>query len=109
MPSYHASNTRFGGLLSCGQSHTYCRRLSRVGQDVVLEPHEFSCARAGRGMCRRLQLPCKLAWSITIHKSQGASLDAARIDLSKVAAAGEDVQRMPPSPPLPPPPSSLPS
>ena len=40
-------------------------------------------------LAARSQIPLKLAWSITIHKSQGSTLDRAEIDVSEAFAAGQ--------------------
>ena len=36
-----------------------------------------------KGLCSRLQIPICLAWTITVHKSQGLILEKAVIDLGK--------------------------
>src|SRR6202042_2636847 len=53
-----------------------------------VEPHSWSLSEDGRVRAEVSQLPLRLAWAITIHKSQGMSLDAAQIDLSRAFTPG---------------------
>lgn len=58
------------------------------GKKITVEPHTWSLSEDGRVKAEVTQLPLRLAWAITIHKSQGMSLDAAEIDLSKSFTPG---------------------
>jgi ATP-dependent exoDNAse (exonuclease V) alpha subunit len=55
---------------------------------ITVEPHSWSLSEDGLVRAEVTQLPLRLAWAITIHKSQGMSLDAAEIDLSRAFTPG---------------------
>lgn len=61
----------------------------RNGRIVRIEPEDFSTEVIGRGKCRRLQLPLKLAYAVTVHKAQGMSLDDASMKLDGSFCAGQ--------------------
>jgi ATP-dependent DNA helicase PIF1 len=53
------------------------------GRIITVEPHTWSISEDGKVRAEVAQIPLRLAWAITIHKSQGMSLDAAEVDLSR--------------------------
>lgn len=60
-----------------------------TGKTVVAEAAEWHIEDGGRVLARIKQVPLRLAWAITVHKSQGMSLDTAHLDLSQTFEYGQ--------------------
>lgn len=58
------------------------------GKKLTLKPELWAIEEDGKIKASLSQIPLRLAWAITIHKSQGMSLDNAEIDLSQAFAYG---------------------
>ena len=59
------------------------------GRSIIAEPEEWHIEDGGRVLAKVTQIPLRLAWAITVHKSQGMSLDAAHMDLSQAFEYGQ--------------------
>lgn len=56
---------------------------------ITMKPVSWEIRDENKLMAAIEQVPLRLAWAITVHKSQGMSLDAAEIDLSKAFVYGQ--------------------
>ena len=56
---------------------------------ITIEPVSWEIAEEGKVIAAIEQVPLRLAWAITVHKSQGMSLDAVEVDLSKAFVYGQ--------------------
>ena len=62
----------------------------RNGIVMVVEPAEWSIENeSGKAIASFKQIPLRHAWAITVHKSQGMTLEAAEIDLSQTFEKGQ--------------------
>lgn len=58
------------------------------GRTVIMVPESWELRDGDKKRASISQIPLRLAWAITVHKSQGMTLDAARIDLRKAFVPG---------------------
>jgi ATP-dependent exoDNAse (exonuclease V) alpha subunit len=59
------------------------------GKVIEVEKAEWAIEENNRVLASISQIPLRLAWAITIHKSQGMSLDSAHMDLSATFEYGQ--------------------
>uniref|UniRef100_H0X2J4 ATP-dependent DNA helicase PIF1 n=1 Tax=Otolemur garnettii TaxID=30611 RepID=H0X2J4_OTOGA len=75
------------GLLTSSSGLPQVRFL--CGLTEVIRADRWTVQATGGQLLSRQQLPLQLAWAISIHKSQGMSLDCVEISLGRVFASGQ--------------------
>ena len=74
-------NGTLGTVIALGRSGPTVRTFT--GQIIDVEPASWKIEEDGKVNAEIVQYPLRLAWAITVHKSQGMSLDYVEVDLSK--------------------------
>ncbi len=74
-------NGTLGTVVECGRFFPTVRTVQ--GRLIEAKPADWSIEEDMKVKAKISQVPLRLAWAITVHKSQGMTLDAAEIDLSK--------------------------
>ena len=80
------ANGTLGEVTSCGRDNIIVKTAK--GKIINVPLANWRIEEDGRVKAELAQYPLRLAWAITVHKSQGLSLDAAEIDLSQAFESG---------------------
>lgn len=80
--------------LISGERHPLVRFLNPDGvttRDVMVEPEvwEIEDDKTHEILARRVQYPLMLAWALSVHKSQGQTLQKVKVDLSRIFENGQ--------------------
>ena len=82
-------NGTLGEVVDYSEEKLPIVKLSDGSQMTVVQDEWAIEDDKGNALASFSQLPLRLAWAITIHKSQGMTLEAAEIDLSKSFEKGQ--------------------
>ncbi|MCX6702966.1 MAG: hypothetical protein NTW60_03825 [Candidatus Wolfebacteria bacterium] len=76
------------GSVVCFDEEGYPVVSTFNGQEISASPETWNVEENGKILAKITQVPLRLAWAITIHKSQGMTLDAAEINLADAFEKG---------------------
>lgn len=82
-------NGTLGTIVDFDEDDGYPVIKTREGRLITVPPMDWSIDEGDKVLAKLTQIPLRLAWAITVHKSQGMSLEAAVLDLSKSFAYGQ--------------------
>ncbi|KKQ27827.1 MAG: AAA ATPase [Candidatus Magasanikbacteria bacterium GW2011_GWC2_37_14] len=82
-------NGTLGRVESFGKGSNQPIVRTKDGKRIEVTPMDWTIEENGRLKASITQFPLRLAWAITVHKSQGMSLDEAVMDLSAVFEYGQ--------------------
>lgn len=82
------ANGSIGTVVAFEQGTEYPIVQFRNGKEVIMQPDTWELRDGEKKRASISQIPLRLAWAITVHKSQGMTLDAAWIDLRKAFVEG---------------------
>lgn len=88
-PDYSFVNGTTGEVVGYSSATGYPIIKKKNGKNVEAMPMEWSVSDGNKILAQIVQVPLRLAWAITVHKSQGMSLDAAVIDLRSAFEYGQ--------------------
>jgi ATP-dependent DNA helicase PIF1 len=81
-------NGTLGEVIDFDEETDYPVVKTKEGKRIEVKPDSWEMRDGEKKIAGLMQLPLRLAWAITVHKSQGMTLDAAHVDLSNAFVPG---------------------
>lgn len=82
------ANGSLGTVIGFEKDTNYPIVQLHSGRTVTMTPETWELRDGDKKRASLSQIPLRLAWAITVHKSQGMTLDAARVDLRRAFVEG---------------------
>lgn len=89
IPAVGIANGTLGIVTGFERGTNYPIIETRDGRTIAVAPVDWAVEEGGKARATINQVPLRLAWAITVHKSQGMTMDAAAIDLSRAFEYGQ--------------------